>query len=107
MSDRSPSTIKRPPEKLISRAYAAQAGADTVRTYLMNGWSLGIACKNCPRLVEWTPSDLLERFGDRLDLRIALLVPKLACSGPDGCGSREVAVFPHPYDGEWRYAPEA
>jgi len=107
MSDPLRSTIKRPPEKWIASAYANQAGADTVRTYLQNGWSLGIACKKCPRLVEWTPPELAERSSGRLDVRIADLIPRLSCSGPEGCGSREVAVFPHLYDHPWTWPPEA
>jgi hypothetical protein len=103
---RVPSTIKRPPEKLISRAHAGQAGSDTLSTYLENGWSLGTACKACPRLVEWTPPDLLERFGDRLELKIADLGRRLSCSGPEGCGSQDMAVFPHPYDHHWHWPTE-
>lgn len=58
-------------------------------------------------MVEWTPSDLLERFGDRLDLKIVDLFPKLACSGDEGCGSQDVAVFPHAYDGDWTWPPRS
>jgi hypothetical protein len=53
--------------------------------------------------VEWTPPDLPARFPERLDLRIADLVPRLVCTGEDGCGSHEIAVFPHLFDGEWRW----
>lgn len=97
------STLKRPPKKAVQAFHAGQVGDDTVATYLRKGWSLGICCKSCERLVEWTPPDLAERFGDRLQVRIAALVERLACSGADGCGSREIAVFPHLYDGAWRW----
>jgi hypothetical protein len=58
-------------------------------------------------MVEWTPADLQTRFGDRLELKVADLVPRLACTGPDGCGCHDVAVFPHLYDGAWSWAPSA
>jgi hypothetical protein len=93
------STIQRPPEAAIRRFHAGQVGADTVGDYLAKGWSLGICCKACPRLVEWTPPELKRRFGDGPDLRIADLAPRLACSGDGGCGARDIAVFPHLYDG--------
>ena len=95
------STLKRPPEIAVQRFHAGQAGDDTIETYLKSGYSLAICCKACPRLVEWTPSDLKARFGGTLQLRIADPVPKLACTGAGGCGSREIAVFPHFYDGPW------
>jgi hypothetical protein len=43
------------------------------------------------------PPDLLERFGTKLDLRIADLAERLACTGEGGCGSHAIAVFPHLY----------
>lgn len=97
------STLKRPPAKAVQRFHPGQAGADTIRTFLASGFSLAICCKACPRLVEWTPPDLERRFSDHLDLRIADLAPKLACVGEGGCGSREIAVFPHLYDGAWEW----
>ncbi|QUD90316.1 hypothetical protein [Phenylobacterium montanum] len=102
-----PSTLKRPPAKMIAGFHARQVGADTVRTFLQNGWSLAICCKACPRVVEWTPPRLQAIFAERLDLKIAALAPRLACTGEDGCGSREVAVFPHAYDGDWTWPPPA
>ena len=53
--------------------------------------------------IEWTPPELLAKFEGKLDLKLADLVPRLSCSGEEGCGSKEVAVFPHLYDGEWRW----
>ena len=97
------STIARPPARAIQAFQPDQAGADTVLTYLTKGYSLGICCKDCARLVEWTPHNLAERFGDRLGVRIADLAERLSCSGADGCGSRQIAVFPHLYDGDWRW----
>ncbi len=99
------STLERPAAKLISHFHIGQVGRDTVRLYLENGYSLAICCRDCPRLVEWTPSELQRRFGERLDLRISDLVPRLACTGDDGCGSRSIAVFPHLYDGQWSWPP--
>ena len=100
------STLERPSDKLLRQFHIGQIGNDTVRTFLQKGWSLAICCRSCPRLIEWTPPDLQERFGDRLDLRIADLAGRLACSGDEGCGSRGVAVFPHLYDGVWEWQPE-
>lgn len=101
-----PSTLARPTEKLVQRFHVGMVGDDTVRTFLENGWSLAIFCKQCPRTVEWTPPELLARFGERLSLEIADLVPRLACVGDKGCGSKEVAVGPHLYDGEWSWPPK-
>lgn len=97
--------LTRPPEKLIERFLACDAGSDTIRTYLTKAWSLVICCRECPRLTLWTPPELLERFGDRPELRIADLVPRLSCSGEEGCGSRSVAVFPHAYGEPWTWSP--
>jgi hypothetical protein len=99
------STLARPPAAAVRRFRAGQVGDDTVRTYLAKGWSLTVCCKTCPRLVEWPPPELARRFGGTPDLRIANLVPRLACVGDEGCGSRDVAVFPHLYDGDWRWPP--
>ena len=100
------STLQRPSAKAIASFRVGMVGADTVRTFLTKGYSLAIFCKDCPRMVEWTPPSLLQRFGDRLDLRIADLVPRLSCSGADGCGAKEVAVGPHLYDGDWTWPPK-
>ncbi|WP_296595513.1 hypothetical protein [Phenylobacterium sp.] len=97
------STLKPPPKAALERFHVGQVGDDTVETYLAKGWSLAICCKGCARLVEWTPPQLLERFGDRPRLRIAALVERLACGGDGGCGSREIAVFPHLYDAPWTW----
>lgn len=102
-ADRPPSTLKRPTAKLLSRFRADQMHDDTVRVFLEKGFSLAICCRDCPRLIEWTPWDLEQRFGHRLDLRIADLAPRLACTGDEGCGSRDIAVFPHGYDGAWSW----
>jgi hypothetical protein len=100
MTDQS-STLKRPPEPAVRRFHAGQVGGDTIRTFLAKGYSLAICCKDCPPLVEWTPPELERRFGDRPDLRIADLAPRLSCAGAGGCGSRDIAVFPHLYDQPW------
>jgi len=95
----------RPPAKTLVRFHAGQVGDDTVRSYLTDGFSLAICCRECPRVVEWTPPELAEKFAKRLDLRIADLVPRLACTGEDGCGSHDIAVFPHFYDQAWTWPP--
>ena len=59
-------TMERPDEKLISRFALWQVRDRTIRNYLEKGFSLGICCRNCPRTIEWTPPELLRRFGDRL-----------------------------------------
>ncbi|MBL8772217.1 MAG: hypothetical protein JNK30_12620 [Phenylobacterium sp.] len=101
MSGSEPSTLKLPPARALRAFRPGQVGDDTVATYLGKGWSLAICCKACERLVEWTPPELAHRFGDRTTLRIGALVERLACSGEAGCGGREIAVFPHLYDGVW------
>lgn len=98
-----PSTLKAPPKKALAAFNVGQIGEDTVGVFLEEGWSLAICCKRCERLVEWTPPQLLEKFGDKIDLRIADLAPRLSCRGEEGCGSREIAVFPHLYDSVWRW----
>ncbi|MEO6339628.1 MAG: hypothetical protein ABIO39_06290 [Caulobacteraceae bacterium] len=99
-----PSTLKRPTARQISSFRASMIGPrDTIRAYLEKGWSLVICCKDCPRMIEWTPPELLEKFADKLGLPIADLVPRLSCKGEGGCGFAEVAVFPHRYDGEWTW----
>jgi hypothetical protein len=103
-----PSRIERPSAKDLSRYRAdiAVMRADTVRTFLTNGWSLAVCCCDCPRLVEWTPPELLEKFGERLDLSIADIARRIACTGAEGCGSKNVAVFPWPYALDWKWPSE-
>lgn len=102
------STLKPPPKKALDRFHVGQVGDDTVRTYLESGFSLAICCRNCQRLIEWTPPELERRFGAKLRLRIADLCERLACTGEAGCGARDIAVFPHLYDDPaWRWAPPA
>lgn len=103
--DHPASTLKRPPQALLQRFHPGQVGTDTVRTYLTKGYSLAICCKDCPRCIEWTPADLLEKFGERTHVRIADIAARLSCSGEEGCGSKEIAVFPHLYDGAWSWPP--
>ena len=96
------STLKMPPAKALARYHHDQIGVHTVGDYLGKGFSLAICCRGCSRLIEWTPYDLVGRYGDRRDLRIAAIAKRLKCSGDEGCGSEDIAVFPHLYDGEWR-----
>lgn len=78
MADDKPhSTMERPDEKLISRFAPWQVRDRTIRNYLEKGFSLGICCRNCPRTIEWTPPELLQRFANWLDLPLTELVPRL------------------------------
>ena len=99
-------TMERPDETLISRFALWQVRDRTIRNYLEKGFSLGICCRNCPRTIEWTPPELLRRFANQLDLPLKMLVPRLTCTGDEGCGSNDIAVFPHLYDGSWSWPPE-
>jgi hypothetical protein len=102
------SSLKRPPKKLLQNFDLDKIDRDdTIRAYLERGYSLAICCKDCPRLIEWTPPDLEQRFGERLDLRIRDLAARLTCAGEVGCGSRNVAVYPHLYDWPWDWPPRA
>jgi hypothetical protein len=101
------STLKPPPKTALKAFHVGQVGDDTVATYLEKGWSLAICCKACERLVEWTPPELARRFPKPAKVKIADLVPRLACAGEAGCGSREIAVFPHLYDDTWTWPPPA
>ncbi len=99
-----PSTLKSPPVKALQRFHIGQVGDDTVADYLGSSFSLAICCKRCQRLVEWSPPDLERRFGDRLNLRIADIAERLTCAAEDGCGSHDIAVFPHLYDMPWSWS---
>lgn len=99
------STLERPHDRVLRSFGLGQIGADTIRTYLRHGYSLAICCRDCPRLIEWTPPELEAKFGHRLDLRIADIAARLSCTGEGGCGARDVAVFPHLYDLPWTWTP--
>ncbi len=99
------STLNRPSERLIQRFGVWQVKDQTIRGHLEKGFSLAICCKGCLRTIEWTPPMLLAKFGNRLDLKLSELVPRLSCAGADGCGSKDIAVFPHLYDGRWAWSP--
>ena len=80
-ADRPPSTLTRPAPHLLKRFHLGQVGNDTIETFLTKGYSLAICCRDCPRLIEWTPPDLAEKFGDRIKLRIADLGARFTCTG--------------------------
>jgi hypothetical protein len=92
--------MDRPEAKYIRSFKIAHVGAHTVGDYLDRGYGLLICCKECERTVSWSPQDLADKFGDKRGLRLADLVPRLSCAGSDGCGSRDVAVFPDATGGE-------
>lgn len=96
------STIALPDAKRLSAFKLSMINEDRVRVYLEKGWSLGIACKDCLRLVEWTPADLMRKF--KPETRIYDIAKRLTCAGDDGCGSHRIAVFPHPCDTRWRWS---
>ena len=102
MADRS--TLQPPPKAAWRRFHPGQAGADTVADYLAKGWSLAMGCKACERLVEWTPPELAARYAAPERVRIADLARRLRCRGDAGCGSDQVAVFPHAFDGAWSWS---
>jgi len=100
------STLKPPPKKALDRFHVGQVGDDTIETFLKNGFSLAICCRDCKRLTEWTPPELAQRFNAKLRLRVADLCERLVCTGDEGCGSHDIAVFPHLYDDPtWRWTP--
>lgn len=92
---------------MVQSFHLGQVEDDTIGSYLAEGYSLAICRKDCPRLIEWTPPELERRFGHLLDLRIADVAARLTCAGEGGCGSRDIAVFPHFYDGAWTWPPAA
>lgn len=101
------STLKRPAPHLLRQFRAGgDMQRDTIRLYLENGWSLAVCCCDCPRIVEWTPPELAERFAGKLETTIGSLVRRVACKGDGGCGSKAIALFPHPYDHEWTRPPD-
>jgi hypothetical protein len=98
------STLRRPTKAQLAQGLTGKAMfVDTIRLYLRNGWSLAVCCMDCPRIVEWTPPVLAERFDGKLDTTIGDLVGRVACKGEGGCGSRNIALFPHPYDHDWTW----
>lgn len=98
------SSLKRPLKKHLDHFSLDKIDRDdTIRAYLERGYSLAICCKDCARLVEWTPPELEKRFGERLDLRIRDLAARLTCAGEGGCGLHNIAVFPHLYDWPWTW----
>lgn len=98
--------LKRPSQKMLNAFRIGMVGRDTVRTLLENNFALVICCKHCPRMTEWTPPALAERYGEKVDIPLADLVPRLSCSGDEGCGTREIAIFPNFWPGAWRWTPD-
>ncbi len=99
--------IERPPEKWIRAFRPGMVGRDRIRDLLKDGFSLVICCKDCPRMVEWTPPELADRFAGKVDLPLIELIPRLTCAGESGCGSPEIAVFPNFWPGDWRWREDA
>lgn len=87
------STLKLPSPRQLARFRLSDVKDDDVGIFVGMGWSLAIACQNCSRLIEWTPEVLQEKFAPTE--RIADIASRLTCSGPEGCGSPKIAVWPH------------
>jgi len=100
-----PSNIPAPSAKALAAFHLGMVKRDRpVRWFLEKGASLAICCKDCRRLVEWTPVDLAERFVGRLHVEMHDVAARLKCSDK-ACGSHEIAVFPHPFAGAWSWPP--
>lgn len=82
--------LKRAPQKWLDNFRLKHLGHDTIGAYIQKRFSLLIYCVDCPRVIEWAPAELANRFGQRPDLRIADLATRLTCS----CGSHSIAVGP-------------
>ena len=94
------------PEKMLQRSRTdLRMQKDTIQLYLEKGWSLAVCCCHCPRIVEWAPPDLAEGFASKLDTTISAVLARVACKGEGGCGSKNVALFPHAYDHAWTTGP--
>lgn len=89
-----PQGPKRPPKRMIDAFRPAMIQDDDIAWLVRRGMSLVICCRNCPRMVEWTPADLAGRFAGKGGVKLRALHPRLSCSGPDGCGAGDVALFP-------------
>ncbi|HEY3949599.1 hypothetical protein [Phenylobacterium sp.] len=99
-----PSTVKRPPAKQLRAFHLGMIDpTHTVRLYLARGYSLAICCRACDRLTEWTPPDLCERFEKTPDLPVRAIAARLRCAGAGGCGSSDIVVWPHLFDGMWTW----
>jgi len=60
----------------------------TFLTAIARGWGLAIRCHACDQERRWTDKDLEERFGSRVETRVANLRAALVC----GCGGRSVTL---------------
>ena len=101
------STLKTPSIQDLATFRLDRIGDDRVSSFLEKGFSLAICCRRCKRLVEWTPPDLESRFAAKSEVSIAAIAERLSCTGEDGCGSTDIAVFPHLYDRPWRWSGPA
>jgi hypothetical protein len=82
--------LKRPPQRWLDSFRIQDVGNDTVGSYIERRFSLCIFCVECPRVTEWAPAELANRYGERPGLRIADIATRLTCS----CGSQRIAVGP-------------
>jgi hypothetical protein len=105
MADDEAFKFRLPSQKEIAAFRPSMCGASTVEDHLRNRRSLMIICKSCTRIVEWTPPELIRRFGAMLSLRLADLAPRLSCTGEGGCGCKDVALAQHFYRGDWTWPP--
>lgn len=108
MADYPKSPNLKPLPKAMLRVFRfdRRMAGDTIQLYLENNCSVAVCCRDCGRLVELTPPDMAERFPDRLGLTMADLMAKLTCNKDHGgCGSRDIAIWPHPYAHKWTWEP--
>ena len=66
------STLERPDQHLIDRFDVWQVRGRTIRRLVAKGFSLAICCKRCPRMIEWTPQDLLDKLNDCLKVALGI-----------------------------------
>lgn len=92
---RTPGGMKRPTKKMLDSFRPSMIDNMAVSLLIDRGWSLGICCRHCERLVEWTPDILAEKFAGKEGMGLRAIHGKLECGGDKGCGASDVAIFPY------------
>jgi hypothetical protein len=100
--------LRRPAEYLLRkwRGGTPEMREETITSYLKAGNSLCLCCLDCPRIIQWTPPALAQRFEGKLHTTIADLVGRVACKGEGGCRSKNIALFPVDYPLPWSWPTE-